>query len=130
MRLSNTEVQDGLLIVRRELDAAGMRVALLGELDLANVRTAESVLQEALDSGNELLVDLAKLEFIDSTGLSLLVMALRRAEGRVSFLPSDSESVRRLLSLTGPPPRMPCGAEAPTPATGVSPEERKPLPAA
>lgn len=112
MPLSHTEVHDGLLIARRVPDGTRVRIALQGELDLANIKSAEGVLQDALDSGDELLVDLTKLEFIDSTGLSLLVMALRRAEGRLSFLPSESEGVRRLLSLTGLDERMDFAEEA------------------
>lgn len=49
-----------------------------------------------------MVVDLAKLEFLDSTGIALLVAALKgQSAQRLSFLPSESSDVARLLALTG-----------------------------
>lgn len=101
-----SQVQDGLLIVRRTAEADRLRIALVGELDLANAKTAEAVLLEALASDKDVLVDLAKLEFLDSTGVSLLVTALRLKRRHLTFVPSQSFDVRRLLSLTGLDARM------------------------
>jgi anti-anti-sigma factor len=53
------------------------------------------------------VVDLGRLEFLDSTGVAMLVMAMRDPDGaRLSFLPSEHPAVRRLLSLTGLDQRM------------------------
>jgi anti-anti-sigma factor len=99
---TQTELRDGLLRVRRSAEGRRVRLSLDGELDLANARTAELALAEALDSGKEVLVDLRELEFLDSTGVALLVAAMRGQGGeRLSFLPSDSLEVCRLLRLTG-----------------------------
>ncbi|HEX7279371.1 MAG TPA: STAS domain-containing protein [Solirubrobacterales bacterium] len=84
-----------------------MRLTLQGELDLSNARTVEVALTEAFDTDKRILVDLGRLEFLDSTGISLLVSALGRPDAeRLSFLPSESSGVRRLLSLTGLDRRM------------------------
>jgi anti-anti-sigma factor len=77
-------------------------IALSGELDLAS--SAE--LQEELDrvGGVELLIlDLRELEFIDSTGLSVLVKAHQEAQesGREFGLVKGGAQVQRLLALTG-----------------------------
>ncbi|HEV2789861.1 MAG TPA: STAS domain-containing protein [Solirubrobacterales bacterium] len=107
MPLANAEVKDGLLSVRQAIEGERIRLALHGELDLANAMTAEMMLQEALSSGREVLVDLGKLEFIDSTGISILVVAMRGENSeRISFLPCESAPVRRVLSLTGVDERM------------------------
>lgn len=104
---SNTEIKDGLLVVRQTQGGDSTRLALHGELDLANAQTLEMTLYEALHRGDEVVVDMAKLEFLDSTGISVLVLALRSPDAeRLSFLPSESPAVCRLLSMTGMDERL------------------------
>jgi len=104
------EIADGTLVVRSLENDGGRVVAFAGELDLANAGTAESALQSSLeDPSTSVIVDMRELEFIDSTGIALLVSALSRNEGgvRVSFIPSDSPAVTRVLELTGLAERLP-----------------------
>lgn len=86
-------------------------ISLRGELDLANVGTAEEALNEAFDAADAraVVIDMRKLEFIDSTGIALLVNALDRNgdEARVRFVPSESAAVTRILELTGLAERLP-----------------------
>ena len=108
MPLIDTEVQDGLLTVRSALDGERIRLTLAGEMDLSNVQTVETALEEACAEGRKVLVDLGPLEFLDSTGISLLVRVLGGSEAaRLSFLPSESSNVSRLLNMTGLDQRMP-----------------------
>jgi len=102
----NFQVHDGLLAVQQTSQGKRIRIALKGEMDLANAETPGSMLQEALASGKEVLVDLAKLEFLDSTGLAMLVTAMHEGGKRLSFLPSEHDAVVRLLSITGLDERM------------------------
>jgi anti-sigma B factor antagonist len=121
----NSKVQDGLLTVCVTDEPQRVRLALQGDLDLANAKTAEAQLMGAFESGKEVLVDLGKLEFLDSTGIALLVMALRRHDGgQLRFLPSETAGVRRLFTLTGLDQKLPFATEAiePTPlVTGLQP---------
>lgn len=104
---SDTEVKDGLLVVHHAVESDCVRLALHGELDLSNSKTVELSLAEAFASGKNVVIDLGKLEFLDSTGVSLLVMALGRPDaGKLSFLPSESAEVSRLLKVTGLDARM------------------------
>ena len=87
--------------VRREGSAA--IVAISGELDLASGPSLEQTLS-ALDSDVTLVVvDLRRLEFMDSTGLSIIVRAHQRlAEQNCELsLVRGSPQVQRLLDLTG-----------------------------
>ena len=106
---SDSSVQDGLLLVDQRDEGERLRVALRGELDLSNACTAELQLEEALNSSRSVLIDLSGLEFLDSTGIALLVTALGRpdAGSRLRFLPSENLGVRRVLSLTGLEERLP-----------------------
>ena len=106
MPITDFKVHDGLLVVQQASEGEQLRIALSGEMDLANTETPASIVREALSSGKSVVVDLAKLEFLDSTGLAMLVAAMREGGEKLSFLPSEHDSVRRLLRLTGLDERM------------------------
>jgi anti-sigma B factor antagonist len=79
-------------------------VRLAGELDMSTVPILDEHLREALAAGGRrLVVDLRGLEFIDSTGLTLLVRWERGAEqdGYDLALVRGEPRVHRLFELTG-----------------------------
>ena len=93
--------------VRREGEAA--LIAVRGELDLASGPELESELGKLAAPGTQLVVvDLRELEFMDSTGLSILVRAHQRLaeDGCVLGLVEGSPQVQRLLDLTGVAERL------------------------
>ncbi len=93
--------------VRNEGAAAVIIVS--GELDLASSPKFEQQLEQVSDSGTEsLVIDLRGLEFMDSTGLSIIVSAHQRlsAQGRQLSLVRGPEQVQRLLRLTGVAERL------------------------
>ena len=79
-------------------------LTLKGELDIASTPNLEAALERVTGWGTELVIlDLTALEFMDSTGLSVLVNAQRRAEDggpRLEVI-TGSRQVRRLLRVTG-----------------------------
>lgn len=106
MPTTDFQIHDGLLAVQQTSEGDRLRIALQGEMDLANADCAGSILSEALRSEKRVVVDLTKLEFLDSTGIALLVDAMHNGGERLSFLPSEHGAVQRLLSLTGLDERM------------------------
>jgi anti-sigma B factor antagonist len=79
-------------------------VSVFGELDQGTAPELRGVLARAMGNDNgSVLVDLSDCEFIDSTGLSLLVEAKRRLdqEQRPFGVCCPHVDVRRLLELTG-----------------------------
>ena len=75
-----------------------------GELSLAEAPILERHLADALTrASSPVVVDLAGVEFIDSTGLSVLVRAQQQATERgVEFgVQNPRAQAHRLLSLTG-----------------------------
>lgn len=89
--------------VEAENDAGLNTVSVFGELDQATAPELRTALTRALGGGVAVLVDLSDCDFIDSTGLSLLVEAKRRlAENERQFgVCCPDADVRRLLELTG-----------------------------
>ncbi len=75
-----------------------------GSLDLATAPTVRAALGDANENGcKDLIVDLTQLEFLDSTGLGVLIGAHRRAAERAgSFRLIVVEGpISRLLNITG-----------------------------
>jgi anti-sigma B factor antagonist len=90
--------------VEAQSDGQECVVSVSGELDLAAASSLEAELDRVLQSEvTRIVLDLARLEFIDSTGLSVLVRAQQRAHdsGRELGLVNLGQQVERLLSLTG-----------------------------
>jgi anti-sigma B factor antagonist len=95
-------------------------LAISGELDLASSPALGEELDRAFQSDSELvIVDLRELEFMDSTGLSVIVKAHKAAEdaSRRMCLVKGPPQVQRLLSLTGVAERLTV-VDAPSDALG------------
>jgi anti-anti-sigma factor len=81
-------------------EASRLIITLQGELDISNVRALDEVLARELeDRPDELVVDVGRLGFMDSSGIA----ALLRAEKRVGAvtLRSPSQIIRRVIVGTG-----------------------------
>jgi anti-sigma B factor antagonist len=77
-------------------------VSLAGELDLATVPVAERPLLGELESEGTLIVDLTRLSFIDSSGIALLLQALRVDGGsRLCTVVARDSQVERVFRLAG-----------------------------
>ena len=84
-------------------------IGVSGELDLASSPALEHELERgASSSADVVIVDLRSLEFMDSTGLSVLVRAHQRAteNGQRFGVVRGPQQVQRLLSLTGVADRL------------------------
>lgn len=91
-------------LVDTQISDRAITVTLSGELDLLSAPALERALEGLPESDAELIVvDLRGLEFMDSTGLHLLVQAQHKAHGsgRRFALIKGPEQVQRLFDLTG-----------------------------
>lgn len=99
---SQREMRDGTLTVRLGENESRWTLELAGELDLANARTLSKAFDQAEASGGSVRIDLTELEFIDSTGIAMLVAIHRKlGDDRLSLQQSKTNAVRRVLALTG-----------------------------
>lgn len=83
-----------------EIDAVDSLIRVSGEIDLAAAEAVRDSVERAgsTDSGRAVVLDLAGVTFLDSTGLRELV---RPAVRREVVLRRPSAPVRKLLDLTG-----------------------------
>lgn len=84
-------------------------IVLGGELDLASSPQLEQSLEHVWTTdADPVVIDLRGLEFMDSTGLSIIVRAQQRMteNGRQLSVVRGSQQVQRLLDLTGVAERL------------------------
>jgi anti-sigma B factor antagonist len=80
-------------------------LSLRGELDLATAPELEELLNARVDAGQEVVVDLRDLEFMDSSGIRVLVAAHARA-GRtgtrvIVVRPTADSAVAKIVEVSG-----------------------------
>jgi len=78
-------------------------ITLAGELDLYNAEEIRTALSRAIDEGAApIVVDMAAVEFMDSTALGVLIEARSRMAHRPGFrLAAPGVEARRALELSG-----------------------------
>jgi len=95
------DAQGTPLQITSNRDGDSVTISLLGDLDLASVRElGTAILVAEKGDATLIVVDLAEVTFIDSTGLSQLMDAKKRNNGRLRIKPSNHDAVARVLSLT------------------------------
>lgn len=110
-----------LLDVDTTADGSAVRLALRGELDISTSPRLEKELEDA-EAGEPgtIVLDLRELDFMDSTGLRVVVSADARARerGRRLVVVRGRDAVQRLFRITRLDERLdmvddPAGAQAP-----------------
>lgn len=95
---------DDLNIHMRTADDGTHVFDLEGSLDIATSPTVRAALVDAAERGeHRLIVDLSRVDFIDSTGLGALIGSQRRAKesgGEVRLVAREGQ-ILRLLRITG-----------------------------
>lgn len=80
-------------------------IAVRGELDLSTAPDLEGPLDAAVDGGGgAVLIDLGECEFIDSTGIALIVRAWQHLNGNGSgglAICCANDQVQRVLDVSG-----------------------------
>lgn len=92
------------LDVTSEVDGTAATVSIRGELDVYTAPQLRTRLHELFDGGvSEITLDLADLSFIDSSGLGVIVGALKRLRERDGnlVLRAPSRSTSKVLEITG-----------------------------
>lgn len=90
------------IAISQEADAVLVKVA--GEVDVSNASELRDAIDAKLpETTGELVVDLADVPYIDSTGIGVLVGAAHRAQeaGKQLVVASPQKNVARVLGLLG-----------------------------
>jgi anti-sigma B factor antagonist len=96
--------------IRTSGDLRGQVIQPHGELDLATVDQLRAAVMSALDGRAQTIVlDLSRLDFMDSTGIQLIIgMTRNAAERRRKFLlRRGPRQIQKLFDLVGLTDRLP-----------------------
>jgi anti-anti-sigma factor len=92
-----------LQIVEHDLGTGRCELQLEGELDLWSVERLQAVLQRVARDSDAILVGLQSCDFVDSTGVALILQARRQLEdggGRLAVY-GCSDQVLRIFTVAG-----------------------------
>ena len=82
-----------------------LAIAVEGELDIARIEELDRLVAPALaGEGVDVIIDIGKVTFLDSTGLGWLLRTqdnLKRCKGSLRVVSAGQAVLPRLLSLTG-----------------------------
>jgi anti-anti-sigma factor len=97
------------------MDGGWVRVCVEGELALTSSSLLELAVERELEAESDILLDLSRIDFIDSTGLRAMTALVRsaKANGRKLKLSADLPAhVRRLMEIVGLLPFVPIEGDA------------------
>jgi anti-sigma B factor antagonist len=88
---------------QRDIDGGCREISVGGELDLAVAGRLDEAISAVEQSCAGVVIGLTDCEFIDSTGIAVIVRARRRLaeEGRRLVVCCPEEQVERVLDVTG-----------------------------
>lgn len=93
---------DGYLEISMTKDGSEYTFLLEGRLDTVTSPNLESRINEVIGDATKLTLDFAKLEYISSAGLRVLLGALQKMEGKGEMAVRNlNRSVRDVFILTG-----------------------------
>src|SRR5689334_24620215 len=104
MQFSKTDrLMQRFKVSERDLRPGCRDIQVEGELDLAVAGQLDEVLTDAVGSCSQVLIGLERCEFIDSSGIAVILRAHSRmeAEGNRLAVYAPTAQVLRVLSMTG-----------------------------
>lgn len=94
----------GELNIREELNGDVSIITLEGEVDIFTSRQLKERLYQIVDTHkNDIKINCEKLDYIDSTGLGILVGTLKRAKqhGKNVYICCLKDNIKKLFLITG-----------------------------
>jgi anti-sigma B factor antagonist len=88
-------------------DLGWANVSVIGELDLATADDLQDTLRDELQGGRSVVLDLSRVQFVDSSGITAILRAmaiareLDRGFAMRSTLPKPVERVARICGVLG-----------------------------
>lgn len=105
---SNEPLPEGGFSVFVDRDDSVAVVVVQGELDLASVDELRAALREAEEAADKLVLDLRGLEFMDTSGLSLVIEQDKRTvdAGKRFVVVRPPAPVQRIFDMVGVTKRL------------------------
>ncbi|MDD6881690.1 MAG: STAS domain-containing protein [Firmicutes bacterium] len=90
------------MTIDKNIDGTKLEILLEGRLDTATAPLLEAELKESLSGITELVFDFAKLEYISSAGLRILLASQKMMNKQGSMaLKNVNEAIEEIFEITG-----------------------------
>ena len=91
-----------MLNINKTVEATTLTVALEGRLDTTTAPKLEAELKESLNGMKEVVLDFAKLEYISSAGLRVLLSAqkIMNKQGSMKLI-NVNDTIQEIFEVTG-----------------------------
>ena len=90
------------MTIAKKQNGNALEIALEGRLDTMTAPELEAELKGSLDAANSLTLDFAKLDYISSAGLRVLLAAHKTMSGKGGMkVKNVNEVVREVFDVTG-----------------------------
>ncbi|MCR5200136.1 MAG: STAS domain-containing protein [Saccharofermentans sp.] len=91
-----------MLNIEKKVQGRNLNIALEGRLDTTTAPDLEAIVRGELDGAEQLTFDFAKLEYISSAGLRILLAAqkIMNKQGKM-VVKNVSEEVKEIFEVTG-----------------------------
>ncbi|MCR5330222.1 MAG: STAS domain-containing protein [Lachnospiraceae bacterium] len=91
-----------MLNITKEINEKELTIALEGRLDTVTAPQLEGEVKDSVEGIEKLVIDCAKLEYISSAGLRVLLSAQKTMNKQGSMVVRNvSEEVREIFDVTG-----------------------------
>ena len=90
--------------LKNDTDAEFWEISVTGELDVSTADQFKEYLHKLIDEGiRNIRFDLQGLDYIDSTGLGVIIGILKRikVENKEIYINSPKDNVKKIFSITG-----------------------------
>ena len=90
--------------LKNDIDTDFWEVSFAGELDVSTADEFKEYLHKLIDKGiRNIILDLESLDYIDSTGLVVIIGILKRikVENKEIYIKSPRDNVKKIFSITG-----------------------------
>ena len=91
--------------IRNRIYNSTLYVVLSGELDEHSAQAVRTALDELFDEGgfNQVIIDLSELDFMDSTGIGVLLGRYKRLKSKNTpiFICNPSSHAEKIFKMTG-----------------------------
>ena len=87
-----------------------VRLAAMGEVDISTADTLRDSLRKQIRGGQDVLLDLSAVEFMDASGIRVILDAIAEAKAnglRLGLVPQLHPHVKKMLELTAVLPLLP-----------------------
>ena len=98
------ETTIGLTVTPRAAGEGAQSLDLVGEVDVYTAPLLRQAIMDQVEAGTKhLLIDLTKVEYLDSTGLGILIGGVKRLkeQGGTLRLVGPSARITRIFEITG-----------------------------